>query len=72
MPDGNFTVRLIGCHKNVFEMKNLFPSKNRFAFHRKFFISAEMICVIADDSAFLVITIYRRQTAFAEKEGTLA
>jgi len=53
-------------------MKNLFTSKNRFAFHRKFFISAEMICVIADDSAFLVITIYRRQTAFAEKEATLA
>ena len=52
-------------------MNDLFTSKNRFAFHRKFFISAEMTCVIADDSAVILITISRRQTAFAEKETTL-
>jgi hypothetical protein len=71
MPDGNFTVRLISCHKIVFEMNKLFMTKNRFAFHRKFFISAKLVHGIADNSEHIIITIGRRQTAFAEKRVSL-
>ena len=52
-------------------MNKLFTTKNRFAFHRKFFISAEIVYGIADNNPHQLITIYRRQTAFAEKEATL-
>jgi len=71
MPDGKFTVRLISCHKIVFDINKLFTTKNRFAFHRKFFISAEIVYGIADNNTHQLVTIYRRQTAFAEKEVAL-
>ena len=72
MPVVTFAARLISCHKNNFDINKLFTTKNRFAFHRKFFISAEIVYGIADNSTYILITISRRQTAFAEKKVTLA
>jgi hypothetical protein len=53
-------------------MNELFTTKNRFAFRRKFFISAKLVHGIADNSEHIIITIGRRLTAFAEKGMTLA
>lgn len=53
-------------------MIKLVTTKNSFAFKRKFFLSAEFVFGIADSTGHIVITINRRQTAFAEKEETLA